>query len=946
MPPLSVLPFLCLALSVSLAAAGPPKSGPSRYYPEDRGTRSWLLSTGDSLAVAEMFPVDTPQQVEQVFANIDDLFNIHRIIWRGAQSDRLAPEGGYLVRFDDSFRKGLFDLFTRFSQNKISEAAAKAAKARGLEFWGMDSLTEMHNLPWVDAGKGFGSSVGVARHLYEHPEFIPTDRIGLRKQGGMMSYAYPEARAAVVRSFDEFLTAHPYYDGIWLYTFVENFDQQFEDEFGFEPPLVEEYRKRYGVDLRTAPFDKQKWYDLKGEYFTQFLRELRAVFNKHGKKLAVTLDPTRLDRPVPWLAGGAQLRPTGRFTIEWKKWIDEGLVDELNLYCVGGEDVYFNAWRQVSTAIGERPIRLSVYNSAPLPERWGGAVDRVMQDVPWQHRGYPGKRPLSELGSADPYAKLNVLYQLQAGEGATYTQMLNERVEPPAETPAKVDGAFLLKHVVPLLKDPHVLVRRQAVNALAASGDPQFLPYLEDRLLNDENTVQALAMRALGKMNGPNSVAAIREAVAKNPNWMLAEEAIKAFGKFGPERLQERLAGCKDADPHVRYVFCFGFSRSPASPEAEAVLLEALKDPDETVRYAAAFALTNFRSDAVKAALLGVVRNDNLYVAQRAAVTLGNHYATLGNYSGPEQREIAAALEPLFEKFRTGETFRGSQWAWRPIGNTLYQMGPAGRNALRRILLNGKDPYLADRAWEVLYTRVDGWGWRPLAEEAVLANYPFAQGRPGATVPPPFPDDAEAAEIVFVEQDFDALAPGSESRAGDYRQPPGMWLNLGKAPNPTVQALHARGGNAVEIVRAAPGKPSTLEARRMDLTLTDQQVALSAWVRLPHAGAKLFIGMRPARGDSAGVTIDGSGKLTCITGSGKLPAVDTGAVVESWFRIGIDYDLRNRTMRVRTGKDLEQTLAKDVALPEGQSFVAFIASPQGLLNTKAQMDDIRVTFRE
>ena len=63
------------------------------------------------------------------------------------------------------------------------------------------------------------------------------------------------------------------FDGIAFLTYAENFSQRYEDEFGYNQPIVDEFRKRYGVDIRTEPFDKLAWAKLRGEYLTQFMRE-------------------------------------------------------------------------------------------------------------------------------------------------------------------------------------------------------------------------------------------------------------------------------------------------------------------------------------------------------------------------------------------------------------------------------------------------------------------------------------------------------------------------------------------------------------------------------------------------------------------------------------------------------------------------------------------------
>ena len=46
------------------------------------------------------------------------------------------------------------------------------------------------------------------------------------------------------------------------------------DDYGFNEPIVKEYKRRYGRDILREDFDLAKWRELRGEYFTLFLREL------------------------------------------------------------------------------------------------------------------------------------------------------------------------------------------------------------------------------------------------------------------------------------------------------------------------------------------------------------------------------------------------------------------------------------------------------------------------------------------------------------------------------------------------------------------------------------------------------------------------------------------------------------------------------------------------
>jgi hypothetical protein len=70
-----------------------------------------------------------------------------------------------------------------------------------------------------------------------------------------------------------------------------------QDAYGFNQPVVDEYKKRYGVDPLTEQFDKVKWRRLHGEYYTQFLREARDLLKQHGRKMMVDVKPNNHSNP-------------------------------------------------------------------------------------------------------------------------------------------------------------------------------------------------------------------------------------------------------------------------------------------------------------------------------------------------------------------------------------------------------------------------------------------------------------------------------------------------------------------------------------------------------------------------------------------------------------------------------------------------------------------------
>ncbi len=106
------------------------------------------------------------------------------------------------------------------------------------------------------------------------------------------------------------------------------------DQYGFNQPIVDAMKAKYNVDILTDPrFDYkspsfnihdpmvENWRDLRGTYITQLYREIRQAMKAADPnvKFAVCLS-------------GEYVGPIiGNAKLEWRKWIDEGIVDAIAL---------------------------------------------------------------------------------------------------------------------------------------------------------------------------------------------------------------------------------------------------------------------------------------------------------------------------------------------------------------------------------------------------------------------------------------------------------------------------------------------------------------------------------------------------------------------------------------------------------------------------------------
>ena len=118
------------------------------------------------------------------------------------------------------------------------------------------------------------------------------------RQGGPIEFADPEARQSIADYLTKYVVQDKY-DGISFLTYAENFSQGYEVEFGHSGPIVEECRKKYGVDIRRDEFDRDAWRQMRGSHATQFLRLLKKQLAAQGKQIAVCVHGQHPVPPLP-----------------------------------------------------------------------------------------------------------------------------------------------------------------------------------------------------------------------------------------------------------------------------------------------------------------------------------------------------------------------------------------------------------------------------------------------------------------------------------------------------------------------------------------------------------------------------------------------------------------------------------------------------------------------
>jgi len=124
-------------------------------------------------------------------------------------------------------------------------------------------------------------------------------------------------------------------DGVDIRTYCHhNGPMQFL-KFAFAEPVRAAFKDRYGRDPRPEERDYARIRAIRGEFYTQFMREAKELARTRGKKFIIELE-SGIEVP-PSLNCRMQL------PMEWRKWIREGIPDEIRLKWWTAESPFIHA---------------------------------------------------------------------------------------------------------------------------------------------------------------------------------------------------------------------------------------------------------------------------------------------------------------------------------------------------------------------------------------------------------------------------------------------------------------------------------------------------------------------------------------------------------------------------------------------------------------------------
>lgn len=353
---------LCLALAfAALSAATRAEDAKPRL---GNGVN---VSWGDHIMIFNKTArLDTPEKIRTAMALWKKHLDAKHIFWRVSS---ITLERDY-VRHSKSISRYWSVTKAIFAQFDPVKVAIDAAHANGLKMYAYLCIFDEGCPPTVLYGHTTPFP-WQSKFTIAHPEHLVVDRAQTQRQYGVMEYGYPEARRFKVEQLKGFIDEYGF-DGLYVCTRSHSPAAERADMYGFNQPVVDAYRQRYGVDILKADFDLEKWRRLRGENLTQLFRDLRAAVPK-GKSILAAIPRGRYIGP-----------PYGNMYLDWETWVEQKFVDGLVVGVISGKWLYPNQkltdkqkgyLSSQEVGIGQRPERDDIEQVyGPVCERHGAML--------------------------------------------------------------------------------------------------------------------------------------------------------------------------------------------------------------------------------------------------------------------------------------------------------------------------------------------------------------------------------------------------------------------------------------------------------------------------------------------------------------------------------------------------------------------------------------------
>lgn len=302
--------------------------------------------------------------------------DVDTVFWRTSVCGKVAYPSKVMTVFDGDFRpyvgRALPEILKKCD---VMEVATRYAHRSGLRIFAWITLIDSYN---VDKQDNF---------FLQHPEFLMMSR---KKHKGLFNHAFrgvpcyscPETREYRLAETKEL--ASYAVDGI-LYELGGPHDSQIkriddpqeENCFGYNEPIVAEYKRRYGVDILKEDFDVDKWAKLLAEGLTLFLKMTREELNSKGKEMYVST-------PLAKYLGNSQMIHKVKVYNDWKGWVEKKIVDALvfrgHCYSIENPEVVDEIEKE-TVNIRERGCKVMAWYTLFNPEATQETMRRIVEKI-------------------------------------------------------------------------------------------------------------------------------------------------------------------------------------------------------------------------------------------------------------------------------------------------------------------------------------------------------------------------------------------------------------------------------------------------------------------------------------------------------------------------------------------------------------------------------------
>jgi len=190
------------------------------------------------------------------------------VMWRTSVCGKVAYRSRVMTVFDGEYRISHNSLAAVLQKIDPLEVAVRHAHRLGLKIYAWVTLFDSYY-------------PGLEDHFFaRNPHLLMLSKDGKSSLRGIPCYACDETRAYRWKEIEE-LSSYGV-DGILYSMNSHNIctkaygDLQEEGEFGFNPPIADAFRSKYGKDIRKDDYRRPDLWEIHGEFLTTFLEQAKA----------------------------------------------------------------------------------------------------------------------------------------------------------------------------------------------------------------------------------------------------------------------------------------------------------------------------------------------------------------------------------------------------------------------------------------------------------------------------------------------------------------------------------------------------------------------------------------------------------------------------------------------------------------------------------------------